>query len=340
VVIAIIGILVALLLPAIQAAREAARRISCQNNLKNLTLACLNFENQRKALPAGALVADPPSPNSFVSRQFDIAPSWVAQVLPQLEDQALADQINLEAKFDQINPSTSTQRPWENQPAIMLCPSDNAKGRFYAPEASRSGGYQAGFRFGKGNYAAYVSPEHVRNMLVFPGAMINRPQPLKNFIDGTTQTLMLAEVRTRDHEKDPRGVWIVGLAGGSILSFDMHSKRHPDVNSSSKRNERYSPFIYGGTNPGLPPNTPQNWGNNDWIRECLEPEAAGIEGMPCSPQTDVRSSSAARSNHLGGVNASRVDGSVDWVSNDIDQFLMARMVSINDSEGLIEGEQP
>jgi prepilin-type N-terminal cleavage/methylation domain-containing protein len=47
VVVAVIAILVALLLPAIQAAREAARRADCQNNLKNLTLAALNFESAR-----------------------------------------------------------------------------------------------------------------------------------------------------------------------------------------------------------------------------------------------------------------------------------------------------
>ena len=49
--IAIIGILVALLLPAIQAAREAARRARCSNNLKNLSLAVLNFESGKKRLP-------------------------------------------------------------------------------------------------------------------------------------------------------------------------------------------------------------------------------------------------------------------------------------------------
>ena len=104
VVIAIIGILVALLLPAIQAAREAARRISCQNSIKNLSLACLNFENQRKGLPAGVLIATPPVASAFASGQFDVCPSWLVQILPQLEEQALADKFNLKVKYDSINP--------------------------------------------------------------------------------------------------------------------------------------------------------------------------------------------------------------------------------------------
>src|SRR4051812_2640418 len=59
VVIAIIGILVALLLPAIQAAREAARRSQCQNNLKNVSLAVLNYESARKTLPMGTKFYEP-----------------------------------------------------------------------------------------------------------------------------------------------------------------------------------------------------------------------------------------------------------------------------------------
>jgi prepilin-type N-terminal cleavage/methylation domain-containing protein/prepilin-type processing-associated H-X9-DG protein len=339
VVIAIIGILVALLLPAIQAAREAARRMSCQNNLKNLSLACLNFENQRKALPAGVLLADPAAPSGYVSSQLDVAPSWVVQILPLIEDQSLADQFDLKKKFSEITPSATTLRPWEAQPDIMLCPSDTARSRFYKPTPMRGGGFPAGYLFGKGNYAAYVSPEHARNMLVFPGALINQPQSLRHFSDGTSKTLLLSEVRTRETEADPRGAWAPGLAGGSILAYDMHSKKYKDVLASATRNEPYSPFVYGGDNPGLPPNTTASWQNRDWIRECPESVAADLDVMPCYPQSDARSSSSPRSLHSGGVNASHVDGSVEFIVNEIDQYLMARMVSINDSEGLVEGEQ-
>jgi hypothetical protein len=61
--------------------------------------------------------------------------------------------------------------------------------------------------------------------------------------------------------------------------------------------------------------------------------------MPCRAWTnDTWISAAPRSLHLGGVNATHVDGSIVWLDNGIDWFLMARMISINDGQGDVEGQ--
>ena len=77
VVVAIIGVLVALLLPAVQAAREAARRSKCANNLRNIALACLNHESARGTLPAASRNAPEARYNG---------PSWSVWVLPYIEE--------------------------------------------------------------------------------------------------------------------------------------------------------------------------------------------------------------------------------------------------------------
>ncbi len=86
VVIAIIGILVALLLPAIQAAREAARRSACTNNLKQITLALLNYHDTAGEFPRGAYTA--------LSGTFDEdGLGWATKILSQIEEQAVYDRL-------------------------------------------------------------------------------------------------------------------------------------------------------------------------------------------------------------------------------------------------------
>src|SRR5882757_9149292 len=84
VVIAIIGILVALLLPAIQAAREAARRAQCQSNMKNISLAVLNYESSNKKFPPG-FVSSPSSTEAW---------GWATFTLPYLEEQGIYDRLS------------------------------------------------------------------------------------------------------------------------------------------------------------------------------------------------------------------------------------------------------
>ena len=83
VVIAIIGILVSLLLPAVQAAREAARRMQCSNNLKQIGLGILNYENAHETLPPGGLALS-----------TGYGHSWWIRILPHLEQANIFDQFD------------------------------------------------------------------------------------------------------------------------------------------------------------------------------------------------------------------------------------------------------
>src|SRR5262249_20268277 len=82
------GILVALLLPAIQAAREAARRSKCQNNLKQITLALLSYHDAHREFPHGAYT-HPVKGNQAEEDGL----GWASKILPQLEEQAVYDRL-------------------------------------------------------------------------------------------------------------------------------------------------------------------------------------------------------------------------------------------------------
>ncbi len=140
VVIAIIGVLVGLLLPAVQQIREAARRTQCQNNLKQLGLAAHNFESAHKRFPPGCISGyngfdDPIGGDSF---SFTNA-SWVGHLiflLPYIEQQALYDGWGSKKVLDADPPRLTTSRyNWwgnncepENIGSIdtLLCPSFGA----------------------------------------------------------------------------------------------------------------------------------------------------------------------------------------------------------------------
>ncbi len=351
VVIAIIGILVALLLPAVQAARESARRISCQNQIKQLALAMLNFESAVEGLPpfspfqetsgGNTLILAPSAGNAAIGSGMY---SWIVPTLPYIEEQNLFDQFDQSrAVDDQVDANGDPLNPQALSIPSLLCPSEGASDRVFRARATNRQR-----TFAKGNYAAYVSPIHVECLRHYPGAIGEQPRRLAEITDGTSKTLMLAEVRTRDNEQDVRGVWALNLTGATLLALDMHNglSANPRFSCPSSPTPKavrdyqsYSPEqqVIGGDDKSKGPNSIQG-GDLDYdaIRSCPEETLSRFERMPCKSST-LWGAAAPRSLHPGGVNGARVDGSVMWLDNEIDPYLMGRRVSINDGEPLLEG---
>jgi prepilin-type N-terminal cleavage/methylation domain-containing protein/prepilin-type processing-associated H-X9-DG protein len=117
VVIAIIAILVSLLLPAVQQAREAARRMSCKNNLKQIGLAMQNYHDAHQMFPAGYLSGQP-----YVDGATDTSPGWgwASFILPFLEGSNIYSVINFSLPLQDPQNTTVIQTI---VPAF-LCPSD------------------------------------------------------------------------------------------------------------------------------------------------------------------------------------------------------------------------
>lgn len=104
----VIGILIALLLPAIQAAREAARRTQSMNNVRQITLGLLNYESAQAAFP----------PQFTVDAAGQPLHSWRTLILPYLEQQSLLDQINQDEPWDSAENSVyaETELPLYRSP--------------------------------------------------------------------------------------------------------------------------------------------------------------------------------------------------------------------------------
>ena len=340
VVIAIIGVLVALLLPAVQAAREAARRMNCQSNMRNFALAALNFENAKKQLPAAmshAMVAGRTT-TEFLPYQGPQL-SWHVQVLPYMELQSLYSQFKIDGTTSIFNQSDQT-RPEESQPAVMVCPSDSSLGRFYSDPAFTAGlgGVR---RLARGNYVAYAGPEHMNSAHVFSGSINTVGNELRRVTDGTSQTIMITELRARDEPLDQRGVWALAWPASSAIALDLHSDTVPTGQSWQSDGGKATSYI-PSANAALTAqaNPPNSYGgaqySDDKLRKCPDPAGADIERMPCDSTYESWGSAAPRSLHPGGVNSARVDGSVHWLSNDVNITSLGAMICINDSAVVAE----
>jgi len=320
----IIGILVSLLLPAIQsareAAREAARRAQCLNNMRQVGLSVLNFENQRGRLPPGCNFAESPTED----RQF----SMFVLLLPFLEEENIQEGFD----FNQRIYATVNKAVAHLQIATYCCPSDDALGR---RNGSNGGSSRPGGSYARSNYVAcYGSDQQVSRPESNPGGLGyflgradfdgpeletdgafrvqggNIGRRLTEITDGTSHTALVSEVLagqrdehvTLSDQSDHRGVWIYHFPGSSAYTHRL------TPNSSA----------------------------GDGIHAVLCVHMPEL-GLPCDEIAWEADWAAARSHHPGGVNVVFADGHVDFKQDVIDSFVWQAISTIYGGE-VLSGE--
>ncbi|WP_428306272.1 DUF1559 domain-containing protein [Lacipirellula sp.] len=174
VVIAIIGVLVSLLLPAVQASREAARRCSCINNVMQLNLALQNYEFAHESFPAGSI--NPTGPIRNIPEGQDVG--WIVQALPYLEQNAMWRSFDQTAgAFAAVNQPVSS-RPLE----ILICPS--------YPGNRTNPGSTVAYSTYSGCYNDAEQPIDVKNTGIL---FLNSAIRFGDIYDGSSNTLLLSE---------------------------------------------------------------------------------------------------------------------------------------------------
>ena len=309
VAISIIGVLVALLLPAVQSARESARRATCINHLHQIGVADAAFlsggGNRRQEAPDGYPV------------------NWGAHVhmLPFLDQGVLYNQLDLSdhpifSSANQIPSNGPNQALMHTRIPVYLCPNESieeARVNYRLSLGTSPGGFTTN------SDTPGVGPGQPPGR---PGYwVVRRDGDTRKLVDGASQTAAFAEKLAGDHDPTVRTAWRDGLEAffpsGTLMILpnqfvDLCSQPLP-VNGAN--------YSYGG-NTWLIPDEWQTLYNhvltpNSRIPDCSD----GGHG----PKT-------ARSLHPGGVNVLFADGSVHFIANEIDMDIWRALGSIDGGE--------
>jgi prepilin-type N-terminal cleavage/methylation domain-containing protein len=304
VVIAIIAVLVGLLLPAVQSAREAARRMSCANHLKQLLVATHLYESRHKVLPPGSRLND---------LQEWAGVSWRGIVLDGIEETALQDFIGLQDDGGCANSFPT------HVPDVFICPSSPERPINNGPfdPATLTDFQLDGLNHGWSSYAGVngsgATPEGIWDLIntfngdlyidgvLYPGSKVKFSQ----VTDGTSQTFALGE-RVYGVTR-----WDQLLIGAVWDGPPGPTRRISEVRSCATKNIRYpinadpNQFGYDPRDTAAPPGANKSLKFNDYY---------------------------FGSHHPGGAHFAMTDASVHFLRDDIDINLYRALGSRNGGE--------
>jgi prepilin-type N-terminal cleavage/methylation domain-containing protein/prepilin-type processing-associated H-X9-DG protein len=323
VVIAILTLIMALLLPAIQSAREAARRLHCSNNLRQLGLAVHQYESEIGTLPPSSL---------FQWRRGHL--DWMSMQSVSLRVLMFLEQAPLHGAFN-----FSSQDPAHNATVtsatigVLICPSE-INPQAVESESGPSGVTSYGWSMGDWYVFGGLTP--------LPGRAAFGPnlcRKLAAFSDGLSQTMLASEVLSRQYLRTDCG-WLsrpVGLSPGKLV---------PQSGDSEGRLSKagHTSWFDGGVDQtgvtsAYPPNatvTVEMPGEDgDTSSSVLRREFLldqDLMGIPESRGGPTYAAITSRSYHPGGVNMLLGDGSVRFVKNSISPPTWRALTTINAGE--------
>jgi prepilin-type N-terminal cleavage/methylation domain-containing protein/prepilin-type processing-associated H-X9-DG protein len=335
VVIAIIATLIGMLLPAVQSAREAARSISCKNNLRQVGIATLAHTDAKKKFPTGLGFQEEGTgcvPHTSRGRYY-----WTYRIMPFLELGNLAELIDPRTSqghwLENGGSVPETTRACQTSIGVFSCPSD--------AHVLFSGGQFSWVLFTRSNYVGCFSPHgfciepeamrsclsaHMMNggqattanptvlsatpLTTKPGRAVfnvtGRDRRPATVIDGLSKTVMASEV-------------ISSGAAGSAQICDGRGTWWMD------QGVMYSHYL----TPNAPQNDPYHGFN---VGEMLPSGKAGLVAVQSYPGGYPAIMNAARSSHPGGVNVVMCDGSVRFIEDMVSSIVWTAIGSMDGGE--------